>query len=64
MFPVINGNCAFSKGNGTEIWVMLIEKAYAKMYGNYEVIEGGNPAHAMFDLTGAPTVCLFEADEK
>lgn len=31
-----------------------MEKAYAKVYGSYEIIEGGNPAIALRDLTGAP----------
>lgn len=33
---------------------MLLEKAYAKVYGGYSIIEGGNPAIALRDLTGAP----------
>ncbi|EGR30491.1 hypothetical protein IMG5_130830 [Ichthyophthirius multifiliis] len=45
---------AFSRGQGDEIWVLLLEKAYAKAYGSYYVIEGGNPAQALRDLTGAP----------
>jgi calpain-15 len=45
---------AFSRANGFELWVLLIEKAYAKIYGSYEIIEGGNPAIALRDLTGAP----------
>ena len=35
-----------------EWWVPLIEKAYAKFYGSYAQINGGNPCWAMTDLTG------------
>jgi len=34
---------------------MLIEKAYAKIYGNYSNIEVGYSADALKDLTGAPS---------
>lgn len=51
-FPCIDNSPAFSRANG--LWVMLLEKAYAKVYGSYLNIEGGNPAIAMRDLTGAP----------
>ncbi|KRX04560.1 hypothetical protein PPERSA_04375 [Pseudocohnilembus persalinus] len=53
--PCYNGQPIFSKNTGNEIWVMLIEKAYAKAYGSYEIIDqGGNPAYALKELTGAP----------
>ena len=44
---------AFSRSNGPELWVLLLEKAYAKMHGDYFTIEGGDPAIALRDLTGA-----------
>ena len=45
---------AFSKANGPEGWVMMLEKAYAKVYGAYDKIEAGITSHALRDLTGAP----------
>ena len=33
---------------------MLLEKAYAKLYGAYDKIEAGLAGHALRDLTGAP----------
>ena len=36
------------------MWVLLLEKAYAKAYGSYFKIESGDPAIALRDLTGAP----------
>ena len=49
-----DGGPAFSKGNGNELWVLLLEKAYAKIYGSYSNIESGITLHALRDLTGAP----------
>jgi hypothetical protein len=38
-----------------ELWGPFLEKAFAKLSGNYEVIEGGWMAEAMFFLTDAPS---------
>ncbi len=50
-----NNKPAFTKAKGFELWAMLLEKAYAKAYGCYYAIKGGDPADALRDLTGAPT---------
>lgn len=42
----------FTRPNGNEIWVMLIEKVFAKFMGNYASIEAGHPIFAMHILTG------------
>lgn len=36
-----DGEPCFSKANGNELWVMLLEKAWAKVHGSYERIIGG-----------------------
>ncbi|CCO34617.1 Calpain-1 catalytic subunit [Rhizoctonia solani AG-1 IB] len=39
-------------GTDNETWVPLIEKAYAKLHGDYRAIDGGLAADAIEDLTG------------
>lgn len=58
-FPVgSNGKAAFAKTadltpeSEPELWVMLLEKAYAVYMGGYDKIEGGDPGKAMEILTG------------
>ena len=38
--------------NPTEMWPVLAEKAYAKLYGSYQAIEGGYVDSALVDMTG------------
>ncbi len=46
---------AFSQPNCNEMWVMLIEKAWAKINGGYTNIIGGNVDDSFKALTGFPT---------
>jgi hypothetical protein len=39
-------------GRAGETWVPLIEKAYAKLHGNYSHLLGGQECDAIEDLTG------------
>lgn len=57
------GEPAFSKANGNELWVMILEKAWAKTHGSYERIIGGQAANTMRDLTGAPAFEYGSTDE-
>ena len=66
-FPTVdrrNGpELAFSKTDDKELWVLLLEKAYAKAYGSYWEIVGGDPVHALRDLTGAPYKRIEDYDD-
>eukprot|EP01062_Namystynia_karyoxenos_P069836 TRINITY_DN65276_c0_g1_i1.p1 TRINITY_DN65276_c0_g1~~TRINITY_DN65276_c0_g1_i1.p1 ORF type:complete len:915 (+),score=226.77 TRINITY_DN65276_c0_g1_i1:91-2745(+) len=46
---------ASNKEQPSELWVALVEKAYARLHGSYEAIAGGDPAVALSDLTGYPS---------
>ena len=60
---------AFARAADAQLWVPLLEKAYAKAHGSYAAISGGWIAEALFDLTAGATESLwfrargFDADE-
>jgi hypothetical protein len=58
-----SGKPVFSSPSGNEMWVMLLEKAIAKLCGSYANIEGGFPLFAMRAITG-DEVCSFQYDRK
>jgi len=49
----------FATTNQNELWVLLLEKAWAKIYGSYGRIIGGLPEESLHDLTGAPNESYF-----
>ena len=55
-FPTLKNRFTFAHTKSAEMWVMLLEKGYAKLYGGYwNIGTGGYPEEALRDLTGAPT---------
>ena len=42
----------FSKPNGHELWVLLLEKAFARMWGSYAALDGNVPSVALEAFTG------------
>ncbi len=61
-FPCYQDEPAFSKSNGDELWVLIMEKAWAKLHGSYERIEAGFAENVFRDLTGAPCEVVHNDD--
>ena len=72
-FPYDNhrGTWAFSRpsdeedGRGKdvkEIWVLILEKAWAKVFGSYQRIEAGTAGEAFYPLTGSPHKFFIHSD--
>eukprot|EP00039_Didymoeca_costata_P030994 m.32593 g.32593 ORF g.32593 m.32593 type:complete len:750 (+) comp8429_c0_seq2:165-2414(+) len=64
-FPCVSesGGPAFSRAKGNELWVLIMEKAWAKVHHNYLNVEAGRIGNALGDLTGAPHTDILWREE-
>lgn len=61
-FPIhpLSENFAYAKPNNTEIWSMLLEKAWAKLYKSYNNIASGTSSEGLTAVSGASCIVLRE----
>eukprot|EP00440_Ansanella_granifera_P014821 gb/GFBE01016113.1/.p1 GENE.gb/GFBE01016113.1/~~gb/GFBE01016113.1/.p1 ORF type:complete len:482 (+),score=107.78 gb/GFBE01016113.1/:1-1446(+) len=61
-----DGTCKplFTTPNSNELYVMLLEKAFAKFCGSYHDLEGGQTIWAIRAMTGDPARLFFRGDSK
>lgn len=60
--PCFNGAPAFSSSAKNDLWLLILEKAWAKLHGSYERIRNGSVQEILRDLTGAPVFDYSTAD--
>ena len=56
-----NGQPAFATCRDGEIWVSILEKAWAKLHGTYARTEGGLPCFAASHISGVPSESFSHA---
>lgn len=62
-FPVnFHGRFIYAKPHKHEIWVLILEKAWAKLYRSYENINAGFSDEGLTAITGAPCVNMNSSE--
>ncbi|KAL4452901.1 hypothetical protein ABPG74_002466 [Tetrahymena malaccensis] len=66
LFPVSHqtGQFLFGGQLKQDLWILLVEKAWAKIHGGYMYLDMGTMREALHDLTGAPCDNYFLENEK
>ena len=53
-----------SRDGDNEIWSLILEKAWAKVFGSYQRIEAGTAGEAMYPMSGRPHRFFIHANLK
>mmetsp|Transcript_29289 Transcript_29289/g.85881 ORF Transcript_29289/g.85881 Transcript_29289/m.85881 type:complete len:491 (-) Transcript_29289:376-1848(-) len=64
--PIVkaSGRPLFADPNGRELWVLMLEKAFAKFCGSYTTLKGGHVLWAFNAITGDPVFALAQEGGK
>ena len=62
--PVRQNKPCFASSRDGELWVALLEKAWAKLHGTYARTGGGLPSIAAQHLLGVPSISVSHTDIK
>lgn len=63
-FPTKNQAAVFTSAHGNELWVLILEKVWAKLHGCYHRIIGGQCHQTFRDVTGAPAWEIMSKPEE
>lgn len=61
--PSKRGKAVFSTTKQQELWVILLEKGWAKLHGTYSRMEAGLPSFACIHLLGTPSDSFWHRDD-